>query len=396
MKIVLIADTFTPLRTSGAVQLRDLSVEFAKQGHDLTVILPWGLQEREYTSEYRDGIRIIRLKTMVTKDVGYYQRAINETIMPILMLRQLRKSPFLNERWDGVIFYSPSIFLGLFANYIKKKSCCKCYLIIRDIFPEWAVDVGILGRGFPYLFFKAVAHYQYSIADIIGVQTSGNLGYFDTWQQRHGRKLEVLENWLGKPANTPCSIDIDKTNLSGRKILVYSGNMGVAQGLNALIDLAEKLQYRDDVGFLFIGRGSDVKKLILSVSKRQLNNIIFYDEIDPDQIPQLYSKCVAGIVALNPEHKSHNIPGKFITYMQNGLPVLANLNAGNDLADVIRSYNVGQVCESNNIDDLIKLTELLLNQIDNDRAIFERCKELFSSRFSSELAVRKIINSLFN
>ena len=394
MKIALIADTFPPLRTSGAVQLRDLSLEFIKQGHDLTVILPSGLQKEGYILEYHNGIRVIRLKTMITKDIGYYKRTLSEALMPFFMLWHLQKSPLSLEKWDGVVFYSPSIFLAPIAKYISKMSCCKCYLIIRDIFPEWAADLGLMGRGLPYYFFKAVAYYQYSVADIIGVQTSGNLSYFDSWQQGDGRKLEVLENWLGPPENMTCSISVKQTNLSGRKILVYAGNMGVAQGMDILIDLAEKLQYRHDVGFLFVGRGSDVKKLILSVSKRQLSNVIFFDEIDPGQIPKLYSQCIAGIVALNPEHKSHNIPGKFLTYMQNGLPVLANLNAGNDLAELIRTYQVGQVCESNDIDDLVNLTELLLDQIDNDHNIFIRCKQLFHEKFSSKLAVKKIIDSL--
>lgn len=396
MKIALIADTFPPLRTSGAVQLRDLSVEFINQGHDLTVILPSGSQKKQYIIEYQDGVRIVRLKTFTTKDIGYFRRALNETFMPLLMLWHFRKTPLIHEKWEGIVFYSPSIFLAPLADYIKRKSFCKCYLIIRDIFPEWAADVGLIGRGFPYIFFKIVANYQYSVADIIGVQTAGNLGYFKFWKQDSGRKLEILDNWLGTPANIPCSIIINDTNLSGRKILVYAGNMGVAQGMDILIDLAEKLQYRKDVGFLFVGRGSDLKKLIFSVECRKLNNVIFFDEIHPDQIPHLYSQCIAGIVALNPEHKSHNIPGKFITYMQNGLPVLANLNAGNDLADIIRRHNVGQVCESNMIDDLTKMTLKLLNQIESDQYMISRCKMLFHTKFSSKMAVEKIIASLTN
>lgn len=394
MKIILIADTFPPLRTSGAVQLRDLSLEFVNQGHHLTVILPSGSQKQACVITFENGIRIIRFRTLITKDIGYYRRSINEIIMPFLILLQLRKSPILYEKWDGVVFYSPSIFLAPIANYIKKKSSCKCYLIIRDIFPEWAADVGLMSRGLPYLFFKAVASYQYSVADIIGVQTSGNLEYFQRWKEKSYHKLEVLENWLGPNINVSCPILVNETILAGRKILVYAGNMGVAQGMEILVDLAENLQHRLDVGFLFVGRGSEVKKLIQRASIKNLKNILFYDEIHPDQIPSLYSQCTIGIVALNSEHKSHNIPGKFLTYMQNGLPVLANLNSGNDLAELIRSHNVGQVCESNKIEELVELTELLLNQIDRDANIFHRCKNLFASKFSSDLAVNKILASL--
>lgn len=69
-----------------------------------------------------------------------------------------------------------SIFHGPLVSALKSRSNCKGYLIIRDIFPEWAVDMGLMGRGPPYRFFDAVAQYQYSVADVIGVQTPGNSG----------------------------------------------------------------------------------------------------------------------------------------------------------------------------------------------------------------------------
>jgi glycosyltransferase involved in cell wall biosynthesis len=238
-------------------------------------------------------------------------------------------------------------------------SGCKGYLIVRDIFPEWAVDMGLMGRGLPYRFFDAVARYQYSVADVIGVQSTGNQVYFDRWNRRPGRRLEVLQNWLGKTAQKRCSIRISETSLAGRKVFVYAGNMGVAQGMDILLDLAEKLRSRTDVGFLFVGRGSDNARLKAAAQSRQLGNVVFFDEIDPDEIPDLYAQCDAGIVALDPRHKSHNIPGKFLTYMQSGLPVLASINAGNDLAQLIKDGGVGQVCESNQIDELLKFTDKL-------------------------------------
>jgi len=91
-------------------------------------------------------------------------------------------------------------------------------------------------------------------------------------------------------------------------------------------------------------------RLKTSVIDRKLDNVLFYDEIHPDEIPDLYAQCSAGIVSLDSRHKSHNIPGKFLTYMQCGLPVLANVNLGNDLAEIIRDAKVGQVCENNTIE----------------------------------------------
>jgi len=395
MRIALIADTFPPLRTSGAVQLRDLSREFARQGHALTVLLPSPDQVAAWSLEDVDGVQVLRLKAPRTKDIGYVRRTLGEFAMPFAMLRQFRKSPLASEQWDGVVWYAPSIFYGPLASALKKSSGCKGYLIIRDIFPEWAVDMGLMGRGLPYRFFDAVARYQYSVADVIGVQTPGNRGYFDRWRQQPGRKLEVLQNWLDKPAQARCPIRVSETQLAGRKVFVYAGNMGVAQGMDILLDLAEKLHHRTDVGFLFVGRGSDASRLRASAEDRKLDNVLFYAEIHPDEIPDLYSQCSAGIVALDPRHKSHNIPGKFLTYMQSGLPVLANVNAGNDLAQMIRDEQVGQVCESNQAGELLQLTDKLLTQIDSQADdLKNRCRSLFEREFAVDRTVRQIVSAL--
>jgi glycosyltransferase involved in cell wall biosynthesis len=394
MRIALIADTFPPMRTSGAVQLRDLSREFVRQGHALTVFLPSPDLNKPWSLDELDGAQVLRLKAPRTKDIGYVRRTLGELVMPFTMLRQFKKSPLFREKWDGVIWYAPSIFHGPFASALKKNSGCKGYLIIRDIFPEWAVDMGLMGRGLPYRFFDAVARYQYSVADVIGVQTSGNSRYFDRWLEKPGRQLEVLQNWLDKPTQVRCSIQIDQTILRGRRIFVYAGNMGIAQGMDILLDLADKFRHRTDVGFLFVGRGSDSARLKVLARDRKLDNVLFYDEIHPDEIPDLYTQCSAGIVALDPRHKSHNIPGKFLTYMQSGLPVLANVNPGNDLAQVIRDEQVGQVCESNQVDDLAQLAHKLLEQIELDDQLPARCWKIFERDFAVEKTAHQIVSAL--
>lgn len=394
MRIALIADTFPPLRTSGAVQLRDLSREFVRQGHHLTVMLPSAELNTPWHMDEMDGVQVLRLRAPRTKDIDYVRRTLGEFLMPFAMRRNLMQSPLASQKWDGVAWYAPSIFHGPLVNTLKQRSGCKGYLIIRDIFPEWAVDMGLMGRGLPYRFFDAVARYQYSVADVIGVQTPGNEAYFERWRQQAGRRLEVLQNWLDKPAQAPCSIRVKDTRLAGRKVFVYAGNMGIAQGMDVLLDLADKLRARTDVGFLFVGRGSESARLAREAKKRGLDNVVFFDEIHPDEIPDLYAQCSVGIVALDPRHKSHNIPGKFLTYMQSGLPVLANVNAGNDLAQLIRQERVGQVCENNDADELLSLAERLLAQVSTDPDLPERCRHLFERQFSAEQAVRQIVSAL--
>jgi glycosyltransferase involved in cell wall biosynthesis len=394
MRIALIADTFPPLRTSGAVQLRDLSRELIAQGHELTVMLPSAEIDQAWQMEEIDGARVLRLKSPKTKDINYIRRTMSEFAMPFSMRSNLCKSPLAKEQWDGVVWYAPSIFHGPLVNSLKKASGCKSYLIIRDIFPEWAVDMGLMGRGLPYRFFDAVARYQYSVADVIGIQTPGNQGYFEHWLERPGRRLEILQNWLGMAAQARCSIRLSKTSLAGRKVFVYAGNMGVAQGMDILLQLAENFKLRENVGFLFVGRGSEAQRLKDLAHARELSNVLFLDEIAPDEIPDLYAQCHVGLIALDSRHRSHNIPGKFLTYMQSGLPVLAVINKGNDLADLIRNEQVGQVCETHMLDELVRSAKDVLSSIDEDRQLPTRCRQLFAREFSVQQTVHQIVAAL--
>ena len=394
MRIALIADVFPPLRSSGAIQLRDLSHELVRQGHHLTVMIPASDIDQPWLLEKLGGVEVLRLKAPRTKDMSYARRTMGEFLMPFAMRRNLRKSPLADVRWDGVIWYAPTIFLGPIANALKKASGCSSYLIIRDIFPEWAVDMGLLGRGLPYRFLKAVEAYQYSVADVIGVQTPANLPYFSRAGLKPDQQVEVLQNWLAHAPNTGCSISVANSALAGRTIFVYAGNMGVAQGIGVVIDLADRMRSRNDIGFLFVGRGSDAQLLRDEAIRRKLGNVVFYDEIEPEEIPGLYAQCQAGIVALDPRHKTHNIPGKFLTYMQAGLPVLASINPGNDLIQIIESERAGRVCTDQSVEALERLVGSLVDEIRVDTEMPARCKALSARLFAPEAVVKQIAAAL--
>ena len=392
MRIALIADVFPPLRSSGAVQLRDLSIEMVAQGHQVTVMIPASDIKSAWSEEDMRGVKVLRLRAPRTKDVGYVRRTLAELIMPFAMRWNMRKSEWADEKWDAVVWYSPTIFLGPLAAMLKSSSNCKAYLIIRDIFPVWVVDMDLMGKGLLYLFFKCIERFQYRVADVIGVQTPGNVPYFS--KIRLNDKVEVLQNWLAEPVEGKCSIKIADTILSGRRIVVYAGNMGVAQGMDIVLELAKRFENRSDVGFLLVGRGSESERLRANSCEMGLSNIGFFNEIDPDVIPQLFAQCDVGIVSLDSRHKTHNIPGKFISYMQCGLPVLASVNAGNDMIDLVRSSGVGRVSSSYDAGDLACQLDQLLAEIAKGEDYSARCKGLAEERFSARAIVNQIVNSI--
>ena len=123
---------------------------------------------------------------------------------------------------------------------LKIENKCKSYLILRDIFPQWAVDLGLIkSYGLPYYFFKRVERYLYSTADFIGVQTPANLKYFNGNELNGKGHVEVLQNWLASSKSKKCTIDVKNSSLNGRKIFVYAGTLGDAQDLSVFINLAE-------------------------------------------------------------------------------------------------------------------------------------------------------------
>jgi glycosyltransferase involved in cell wall biosynthesis len=391
LKIALISTDYPPLRTSAAVQLRDLAQQFKAIGHHPVVIVPALTSSEPWTLERLDDVDVVRVAAPPTRAATHFRRALAEMWLPLAMLRNLRKSPLRSTNWDLIVWYSPPIFFGPLISALRRASGARTYLILRDIFPEWAVDLGIIKRGPVYFLFKAVAAFQYAVADGIGVQTESNLAYLPRWTRSARRRIEVLHNWLTTTANVGCSIQLARTSLAGRTIFVYIGNMGVAQGLEIFMELIQSLGHRGDIGFVFVGRGSEFSKLEAERASRSLNNVLFFDEIDPSEIPGLLEQCQVGMVALHPDHKTHNIPGKFVSYVQYGLPVLARVNAGTDLEKLIEEKGVGKVYSGNSDTELKRLAEELADNHDLRRSMSERGRELGAGMFSPDAAARQIV-----
>ncbi|MGA0936306.1 MAG: glycosyltransferase, partial [Pseudohongiellaceae bacterium] len=165
-------------------------------------------------------------------------------------------------------------------------------------------------------------------------------------------------------------------------------------GIDILIDLAKVLKDDDTVGFVFVGRGTAVEQIRKRAQSFGLENILFFDEIDPAEIPGLLAQCHVGLIALDPRHRNDNIPGKFLAYMQAGLPVLATINAGNDLEVVINQNRVGRVITSNDVAELKLQADDLLASLATDDDFSGRCRQLAESRFSSRAAVQQIVAAL--
>ena len=142
-----------------------------------------------------------------------------------------------------------------------------------------------------------------------------------------------------------------------------------------------------------MGRGNLLESLKKESKTRDLDNILFFNEIDSEEIPTLYKQCHAGIISLDQRHKTHNIPGKFLSYMQAGLPVLAVINSGNELERIINDNGVGRVTTNHSVEHLVSLVEEIIGSMMDNESVKEKCKSLYNDYYSPKKTVEQIIDS---
>jgi hypothetical protein len=136
---------------------------------------------------------------------------------------------------------------------------------------------------------------------------------------------------------------------------------------------------------------SELKECVFDAG---LKNVLFYSEIPSNQINDLYAQCHVGMIALDVRHKTHNIPGKFISYMHAGLPVFGIVNPGNDLIELVRVNHLGFIGDSSSADYLSQAANQFLKQLLKDAYIRKRCIGIGNSLFSSSRAAIEIKSSL--
>ena len=247
------------------------------------------------------------------------------------------------DHYELIVFYSPSIFWGPLVLYLKHLWKCPAYLILRDIFPQWVVDSGLLSKYSPfYWYFKLFEWISYTVADRIGVLSPGNKEYFEKHFQKIKGKIEVLYNWAptSKPNRTK-GFWREKLRLDGQVLFFFGGNIGHAQDMMNIIRLAEHLKGRKDAHFLIVGEGDEVDLVRREVVSRKLDNITYHPGVPPSEYYGILDEVDIGLFSLHRGHRTHNVPGKLLGYMQFGVPILGSVNQGNDIREIIEKSQAG-------------------------------------------------------
>lgn len=393
MRILLLVDNYHPSTKSVAKIMRDLALELARLGHDVKVAAAADDLPQKVSVSQEDGTTVLRVNTGGLKTRNRALRAWRECRLSARMWRGGKKF-FLSNPCDLIIYYSPTIFFSALVKKLKALWNCPAYLVLRDIFPKWALEAGVLKPGLIYNFFRRKELQQYDAADLISVEAPGNLRYFAEELGHKNYCVEVLLNWTNM-AEKPSAGEYRlrrQLRLEGKVVFFFGGNIGVAQGLDNILRLAASVRHHESIFFLLVGSGSEVDRLNAEIARQALPNIRILPPVPQEE----YLACVAqfdvGLISLDRRLKSNNIAGKLLGYMQCGMPVLASLNPGNDLGALLRDGDAGIACENGDDESLRAATLLLAGNPELRRRMGANARALGEARFSVQAAAAQIVS----
>jgi glycosyltransferase involved in cell wall biosynthesis len=393
MRILLLVVYYLPSTMSSAKLMHDLAVEFRRQGHEPVVMAPDENIGSDCEVSVEHDIEVVRIRTGRIKSASRALRAINEIRLSGTLWA--RGKEYLDRKGgiDLVVYYSPTIFFGGLVARLRSTYGCSSYLVLRDIFPKWALDAGVMKEGLIYRYFRRKEIEQYDAADVIGVQSPANLSYFMEDPVLRARRVEVLYNWTAlQEKGIPVSHYRDQLGLKGKVVFFYGGNIGVAQDVDNMVRLAQDLRNEERAHFLFVGDGSESGRLRSMISGLGLANMTVHGAVAQDEYLAMLSEFDVGLISLDRRLRTQNFPGKMLGYMYHSLPILASINPGNDLREILERHGAGLV-SVNGEDKVLRDNAIrLLRDEGLRRRMGLNARRLLDETFSVEAAAGQILS----
>ncbi|WP_305829790.1 glycosyltransferase family 4 protein [Photobacterium leiognathi] len=396
MKLALIIDDYLPHSTRvGAKMFHELALELQNQGHTVTVITPAFHQSEMLVEDQLDGVRVWRFRSGEIKDIGKVKRAINETLLSTKAWMAINPR-VMNDTFDGVVYYSPSIFFGHLVKKIKQRCSCRSYLVLRDLFPQWVIDSGMIKESSLIAkYFRWFEKYSYNQADMIGLMSDKNIEVFTKQYSQY--PTQILRNWakLTPVLNNQNSYR-KQLNLEDKIIFFYGGNIGHAQDMTNLMTLAKGMKEYHNAHFLFVGQGDEVALIERLATEWKLDNYTYLPSISQENFKLLLSEIDIGLFSLAKEHTAHNFPGKLLGYMVESKPILGSVNRGNDLLEMINDNQAGFAFVNGDDSAFLDVAISLYQNQEQRLALGFNAKELLIREFSVEAVAKAIIKEVID
>lgn len=348
----------------------DLLREFSNNGHSVYVISPVERRYKRNTQLLKtDKATILKLKIGNTQKTNFMEKAVSTVMIEPIFIRGIKRY-FYDIRFDLIIYSTPPITFCNAVEYVKKRDGAKTYLLLKDIFPQNAVDLGVLSKtglkGLIYKLFRRKEKKLYDLSDKIGCMSQANVDYILS------HNPDVLKDRVDICPNSvdvqDYSVDDDTRYHIRRKyglpidkiIFIYGGNLGKPQGINFMIECLNSQRFNEKVFFLIIGDGTEFNKIdsFVKISKQQ--NVKLMRRMPKDDYEKMVGACDVGLIFLDHRFTIPNFPSRLLSYMQARIPVLAVTDSNTDIGRVITEGNFGWWCESNNVNNFSDIIEIIM------------------------------------
>lgn len=300
-----------------------------------------------------------------------------------------------------ILYPTPPITLCDVVEYIKKRDNAKTYLLLKDIFPQNAVDLGMLKKtgmkGFLYRYFRVKEKKLYAVSDKIGCMSPANCQYV----LEHNPEVS-----LDKVEVCPNSIEVRDMSITAeerrhirnkyvlpldKKIFVYGGNLGRPQSIPFIIDCLRTQLNNHEAFFLVVGDGTEYSKLEDFIEEARPSNMKLMQRLPQDDYDRIIEACDIGLIFLDYRFTIPNFPSRLLSYMQAKLPVLSCTDTVTDIGKIIVENKMGWLCVSNNATNFDFLVKQILSM--DLKPLGENAFKLLNDEYSVEKAAKQILGN---
>lgn len=335
----------------------DLAEALKNNNHDIKVVVTEEKKKIDQTTLFTENnIPVLRVKTGNLYEVSFVEKAFTFLTLSGALKKGIKKF-FGKEKFDLVLFQSPPLTMCSVVKWAMKKYKCPSYLMMKDIFPQNGVDIGLYSKNSPiYKYFRYREKGLYKISSKIGCMSEGNINYLLEHNKFLDKdKLEIFPN-------TVKITDQAKVNKTTRKkirekygiteedvVAIYGGNFGRPQGLDFLLDVLRAYKNKKDVKFILIGRGTEKAKIFNEVNNNEYKNVLTYDFMPRDDYEALTRVCDIGLIFLDKRFTIPNYPSKTLSYFECSLPIMAAIDKNTDYSKLLEDVNCGFWVENGDI-----------------------------------------------
>ncbi|MFY1045474.1 glycosyltransferase family 4 protein [Chryseobacterium sp. GP-SGM7] len=376
----------------------DLLRKFRSEGHHITIVTPVERRKRISTNfSEKEGVSILQVKTFNIQKTNIVEKGIGTLAIEYQYLSAIKKH-LANKKFDLVLYSTPPITFGKVIEFVKKRDHARSYLLLKDIFPQNAVDMNMIKKdGFLHKQFLKKEKKLYKISDTIGCMSPANVDFV----LRHNpeidsKKVEVNPNTIEpKVFNYSKDEKISIRKKYGvpidKKVLVYGGNLGKPQGLDFLLETIQETTLKNAF-FLIVGNGTEFPKIQKWFEDKNPINAKLLQRLPKEDYDQLLSACDVGLIFLDKNFLIPNFPSRLLSYLEMKLPVVAATDPNTDIGDIIEKANCGYKVISGNQGEMQTKIKLLLG---NDlQTLGENAEKLLLNDYVVDRSYNLIVEKL--